>query len=248
MTADDHRSHRADHHQGVSPAWQMRHQAETALVPGVRRPNARQFGYRQQGNHRQHGNDRNILEQQHRESAPAPLGFAKSFLVQGLQHNGGGRQREDKANGDGGLPLQPHPPGNRHSGSGGEHHLQAAQAQQTNPHGPEGFRVQLHAHQKQHHDHTKLGKMLNGCGFLAHQPRHRPDDDTGHQIPQYRPQTQALRQWHRDNSGGQIDKRLDKVFGHYGPIRSAKDKHLDTSWIPPCCHPPEPQTAGTQDC
>ena len=70
--------------------------------------------------------------------------------------------------------------------------MQTAQAQQANPHGPEGFRVQFHAHQKQHHDHTKFGEMLNGCGFLPYQPRHRPDNDTGHQIPQYRTQSRRF--------------------------------------------------------
>ncbi|GEM_PF-2541153 len=67
----------------------------------------------------------------------------------------------------------------------GECHLQTTQAEQPHPHGPEGFGVQLHPHQEQHHHHAELGKVLKRGGLLANETDHRPNDHTSHQVTQY---------------------------------------------------------------
>ena len=56
--------------------------------------------------------------------------------------------------------------------------------------------------------------MLQGLGFFANQTNHRPDDDTGNQVTQYRTQPEALRQRHRDDRGAEVNKGLNKIAGH----------------------------------
>ncbi len=159
---------------------------------------------RQQGQNRNHGD---ILKQQHRECILAGLGFEQTFLLQRLQHNGCGRQRQRQGDGGAGLPAvirQQHQ--HRANQYGGEHHLRTAQPQNRLAQLPQLRGLQLQTDQEQHHHHAELGKVHDVL-LVAHQTEHiGANQQTCNQITQYRTKAQTFGHRHRDHCGTEVNQ------------------------------------------
>ncbi|MNJ26293.1 hypothetical protein D3C77_207640 [compost metagenome] len=102
-----------NHQQTVLPACQVR----IAVA-----------GYRRDGEQRQDsqdGDDGDVLEQQHSEGGTAALALHQFALLQALQHDSGGGECQNEADGEPLLPGQADEIAHPGQGGGGEQYLQA---------------------------------------------------------------------------------------------------------------------------
>ena len=167
---------------------------------------AGQFRHGQQRQQGQHGDDGNVLKEQHGKCALASRAAQQALFSQRLQHDGGGGRGHHAASRHRHLPR--HVEGHAQTGHHGHgtQHLQPAQPQQLVAQPPERGRLQLHAYQKEHHHHAEFGHFLDFVGFAAHQPQHGADDDAGNQVAQDGAEPQAFGNGHRHDGGEQIDE------------------------------------------
>ncbi len=214
MAANNHGTNGRHHNQPMSPSRETIHQAEVTLLGVGTCRGVHELRQCQQGDEGEHRNNSDVLKQQDGERTATAFGFDQSLFVEGLKNNRRGRQGKDQTDCNGCLPLQSQPCGHCHACSRRQHHLKPTQSDQAHTHGPERPGVEFHTHQEEHHDHTELGKMLNGIGFLPYQPRDRSNNHTGHEIPENRAQPQAFCQGHSDDCCHQVDKSLDKINCH----------------------------------
>ena len=197
-SAPDHDGRHRRHHD------QRRPPPRQTLDPGRRVPCLRRLlgspGVCQQGQDRQHGNHSEILKEQDRESAPPAAGLHQALLLQGLQHDGGRRQREDEPDGKGAAPVETSAEGDRGEYPGGHAHLEPAETEDRAPQPPQQGRLQLEPDKKQHHHDAELGEVQDVLAVLAHQPEgERPNGDARHEIAQHRAQTESFGDGHRDH-------------------------------------------------
>ena len=211
--ADHNHRHCAGTYQRVDPAGLGGEPVGklVAVVPAAGTAFARK---RQQRHQRHHRNRRHVLKQQHRKARLAAGRANQVFLGEGLQHDGGGGNRQNAADGHAGLPRFVKGHGDAGNRRHRQQHLQPAQAQKLVPQLPEHRRRQLEADEKHHHHHAELGNMLDAFRFFADKTEHRPDDDAGQQITQYRTQTQFLRNQYRPDGECEINKGVQQDVGH----------------------------------
>jgi len=182
------------HQQAVLPAGEFR-----SAVAGDR-------GDGQQRQYRQYGDDGDVLEQQHRKAGAAALALHQPAFLQALQHDGGGGERQNEADGEPLLPGQPDEAGHPGQDGTGEQYLQAAGAEDGPLQLPQQRRAQLQADQKQHQHHSELGEVHH-IFLLTHQPEQEgADDDARQQVAEHGTQPPALGQRHRDHRGTKIDQ------------------------------------------
>ena len=174
----------------------------------------------QQRQQRQDRNDRNILKQQHRKGGATALALHQLALLQALQHDGGGGERQNEANGQ--PLLQRQTDQVRHAGQScrGKQHLQASGAEDRALQLPQEGRTQLKTDQKQHQHHAKLGEVHHIL-LLPHQPQQEGAyDDPRQQVAEHRAQPPALGQRHRDDGGGEVDKGIKQdPVAHQSALR-----------------------------
>ncbi len=103
--------------QAVLPAGEFR-----SAVAGDR-------GDGQQRQYRQYGDDGDVLEQQHRKAGAAALALHQPAFLQTLQHDGGGGERQNEADGEPLLPGQTQKITHPGQDGTGEQYLQAAGAE-----------------------------------------------------------------------------------------------------------------------
>ena len=167
-----------------------------------------------QGQQRQHGNGRDVLEEKDGKTGLPARCREQVFFVEGLQDDGGRRQGEYAADGNADLPCLPPGNGDADNGRQSQPDLQSAQAEQFVAQPPKHLRRELQADKKQHHDDAELGNVLDGFGFFADEAQYRADEDAGHQVAQYRSQPQFLRNQYRADGKGHVDKGVQQYFSH----------------------------------
>lgn len=224
MPSEQDSSYRAQNYQGMPPAGKTGDQAHLLVIcalrdrppPHVRffRTAAGKLRQREQWNQRQHRYDGDVLKQQHGEARAAPLGLGQTLLVQRLQNDGGGGQRENQPDRDRNAPVH-----TEQEGAGGDEHrgdrdLQAAESEQAGTHLPQHPGLQLQPDQKQHHHDAEFREVLNLPRLGAHQPDDGPDQNAGDEIAEHRSQSQALGDGHGNNRGAEVDKGLKQESAH----------------------------------
>ena len=197
-----------DHQQTMLPTRQL-----GATTAGDRR-------HGQQRQDRQDRNDGDVLKQQYRKGRATALALHQLALLQALQNDGGGGERQDQANRQ--PLLQRQTDQVRHAGQcrRSEQHLQAAGAEDRPLQLPQEGRTQFKTDQKQHQHHAKLGEVHHIL-LLPHQPQQKGAyDDPRQQIAEHRAQPPALGQRYRDDGGGEIDKGIKQdPVAHQSALR-----------------------------
>ena len=154
---------------------------------------------------RQDWNDREILEQQNGERRAAMRTRQLAFLGQNLQRKCGRRQRQRKPDYNSTFRRQTNGDADGDQDNRRHQNLCATQAEHCLAHGPQTRRLQLQADdEKEQHD-AELGEMENILHIGDDPQRRWADDDTRGEITQDRPESQSLRQRHRDNRRAQKD-------------------------------------------
>ena len=92
--------------------------------------------------------------------------------------------------------------------------MQSAHAHQLFAHVPQGLRTQFKPDQEQHQHHAELGKLMQIGGFRAGKPKDRPHQNARPKIAEHGSQAQPRRKRHHDDSGTQIDRRLQQKAFH----------------------------------
>ena len=169
-------------------------------------------GRNARGEQRQQGQDREdgeVLEQQHRKGRLAGGSLQLAALLQRLEHDGGGGERENHPRREGHARTEPERQSEGENGDGSEGELQAAEAEQLHAHAPQARRLQLEAHEEEHHHHTELGEVHHIARFFAHEvERVRADDDAGEKVAEHGTEAEAFREWHRHHGGKQVNERV----------------------------------------
>lgn len=213
------------------PAVQPVHEAQLETVSAVGRFRAAvtrgfdgkrvdEFRQRQQRQESQHRDDGNVLEQQHREARVAAVAFHQPLFVEGLQHDGRRRQREDHADGQGDGPRLTE----RHRDRGYRQrryaHLQPAETEKLRPHLPEYLGLQLEADQEQHHDDAELREVLNADDIDVEFREQRTQCDAREQVAEHGPEPQFRRHGNRDHAGDQEQEGEQQKLVHAPPPAS----------------------------
>ncbi len=187
---------------------------EQAAAPVRRRHHA--LG-REQGQEGEQGDHRQVLQQQHPERRLADRALAQAFLLQHLQHYGGGRHGHDETDRDGALHGQSDQQGRSADRHGRRRHLRPAQAEDRAAQAPQERGPHLQPDQEQQDHHAEFGE-LHHIGLLADQAeREGADHRAGDQVAQHRAHAEPLGQGHGDHAGGQIDQGLDQeVLASHG--------------------------------
>ncbi len=168
-------------------------------------------GARQEWHQCQHGNHRDVLEQQHGKGVLARIGLHQPLLGQSLQHHGSRGQGEDHAHRQADAPGLPKSHRQRSYRQRGNGDLGAAKAEDRPAHPPQSSRLQLQADQEQHHHHAELGKVHDVLPFVTDQPpAERTDDRPGDQVTEHRAQAEPLGQRHRHHRRRQVDECLEE--------------------------------------
>lgn len=164
----------------------------------------------QQRQDRQDGDDGDVLEQQHGEGGAAALALHQFALLQALQHDGGGGERQDEADGQPLLPGQADEVGHAGQGRRGQQHLQPAGAEDRSLQLPQQRRPELKPDQKQHQHYPELGEVHH-IFLFTHQPQQEGTyDDARQQVTEHGAQPPALGQWHRDHRGREVDEGIEQ--------------------------------------
>jgi hypothetical protein len=203
--AADHGAHGGEHRQALGPGRQVGDQAGAAVAGGLGVDGGAMGQGRQQGEHRDH---RQVLQQQDPEGGASDRALPQALLVEGLQHDGGGRHGQHHPDRQGRLPGQAQQHRDAGDGQRGADDLGAAEAEDRLAHVPQGRGLDLQPDQEQQDDHAELGE-LHDVGLLADQRQgERPDHHAGDQVAQHRAQAQALGDRHGDDGGAEIDQGL----------------------------------------
>ena len=168
----------------------------------------------QERQERQHRDGGHVLKQQDGKACLPAGRLHQIFFAIGLQHDGGGGERQNAAHGHAHLPAFADGYGDAGNRRHGEHHLQSAQPQELVPQLPQLLRRQLQTDQKQHHHHAEFGNVLDGFGFFTGQTQNRADGDTGHQIAQHRAQAQFFGNQYGGHGEGEVGEGVEQDGGH----------------------------------
>ena len=206
--ARDHQADRRQHRQRLAPGRQVRHERR-GRAPRRDRPPAAGAS---SGNTRQHRDDGDVLEQQHRErrsgrpavlSRPFSLSVCRTIAV----------DDSDRISRWPAADCHGRPSGQRRAGheQRGQRHLQPAEAEDRAAQPPQQRRLQLQADQEQHHHHAELGEVHHVARRPAEQPQAEgADGDAGQQVAEHRAQPQPLCERHRQHGRAEVDERLEQ--------------------------------------
>ena len=231
MPGQDDAAHDRQGQQGDTPARQRLHQRHQRLGGrdrfGVGRigdaeglgGDGKVAARGQQWDQRQHRHHRDVLGQQHGKAGAPATGAHQVLLGQGLQHDGGGRQRGQQPQDQRHLPAQPEPDQGGGDQRCGQGDLQAAKAKQAVAHLPQGAGLQLQPDQEQHHHHAEFGEVLQVGGFAPGEAEQGPQHQAGGQVAQHRAQPQPHRQRHNQHSGPKVEAGLQQKSFHRAPFR-----------------------------
>ena len=173
-----------------------------------------QFGHGEERDERQHRDDGDVLGQQDRKARLAAIGAHQTLFVQGLQHDGGGRERQDEADGERDRPGLAERHGDGGDGERGEADLTAAEAEKAQAHGPEHFRLELKPDEEEHHDDAEFGEMLERDDIYVEQRQQRRDGDAGDEIAEHRAEAEFRGDGDGDDPGDEEDEGEKKEIGH----------------------------------
>ena len=194
-------------------------------VSGIARRHSAAHG--QQRKSGQHGDDGDVLEEEHGKAALAARTLHLPFLIEALEDDGRGGEGQGEADGQGHVPAQAQGDADAGDGRGRGADLQAAHAQDRAAQPPEQRGLQLQAHQEEHHDHAELGEVHHVLPFLADQAQGEwSDERTGDQIAEHRTQAESFGHGHGDDGGGQIHESLEEeaVAMHGDPPAESRSK------------------------
>jgi hypothetical protein len=121
------------------------------------------------GKQRRHGDERNgskILKKQDGECKPTMPQGELALLLQELEGEGRGGERQCQACKQRGRGGKAEPHGDDREQEGREDHLRAAQAEDGSAHGPQSLWTQFEADQKQQQDHAELGKVQDRAHLI----------------------------------------------------------------------------------
>lgn len=142
--------------------------------------------------------------------------------------NRGGRQRQHQANGQCHAPWLAERNRDGRNRNRCQPDLQSPQNENTIAQLPELARVHLKTDEEQHHNHAKLGKMLQGHHVCASSAEQRANRDACDQITKDRPKAKPGRQRNRYGSSQEQNKRDKHKFG--GHVPSFRSSRL-TLWV-----------------
>ncbi|MNG95516.1 hypothetical protein D3C79_545560 [compost metagenome] len=198
MTTQHYAGDGGDHQQAVLPARQIR----VAVI------DHRSDG--QQRQDRQYGDHGDVLEQQHREGGAPALALHQLALLQALQNDGGGGERQDEADGEPLLPGQTDEASYPGQGGGGEQNLQATGAEDGSLELPQQGGFELQPDQEQHQHYAELGEVHHIL-LLTHQAQQEGAyDDARQQVAEHRAQSPALGERHGEHRCREIDQRIEQ--------------------------------------
>ena len=176
-------------------------------LPGKARPAARFAEQRQRG---EHGNHRQVLEQQNGESRLPALRTERAALVQGLQRERGRgeRQRHPGDQRDAHVDAQEQ----RDAGDQRDRaqHLRQSQRDEPRAHVPQPVRLELEADDEEQEHHAELGEGADRLRLADQLKAPRSDGDSSEQISRHRAQAEAMRRHHRHHGGCEIDRGLQQ--------------------------------------
>ena len=199
----NNRCNGGEHGEGLRPARQVADQRCVMRVMCLRRG--------EQGQEGEDGNDRDVLEQQHREGGLAGGGLEQAALVEALQHDGCRRHGEDEAGGHGRLPAEAQRQRSPADCQRGDGDLQATEPDDRAAQLPQLRGLQFEADEEQHDDDAEFGEMHHILAFLADEAEERgPDDHARHQIAQHRAEPEAGGDGGGDHGSGEIDEGAEE--------------------------------------
>ena len=199
--------------QQIAPGQHQRHDAAQANGnPGQAGGQRHLLAARgQKGGQSQQRHDGKILQQQDRHDAPAPWGRHLAAFFQKLHDDGGRGQHKARPGDDrlrpGKAKRHAHPGQKRHAGQ----NLRQPQPEDVAPHGPKPRGLHFQADEEQEHHHAQFRHMQDRRRITEQAKAKGADCQASGQIPQDRPQTQALEQRHGNNGRTQQDHHGDKI-------------------------------------
>jgi len=159
----------------------------------------------EQGNQRQQGNDRKILEQKDGERrASVPRGKL-ALLGEDLEYECGGRHRQAQPDYHRALDRHSERERDRSQRSTGNQNLGGPQPEYRAAQHPQPRRLQLQADDEQQQRHTQLCEVQDILDLGDEFQAPGTDDDAGREVAQYRTQPEPAEQRHRDHCGGEKD-------------------------------------------
>ena len=168
-------------------------------------------GRRQQGQDRQGGDHRQVLEEQDRKRGLAARRLEQPFFAQALHDDGCGGAGQHEAEDEASLPglserhRQPQDGRRRH------HHLGPSQPQDGAPELPEHAGTELETDEEEHHHHAELGKVHDVLPFPADEPEHEgAQRHPREQVTEHGAQPQSLGDGDHQHGGRQVDERLSQ--------------------------------------
>ena len=161
----------------------------------------------------QDGNGRHVLEQQDGKPGLAAGCAHQVALGQGLQCDGGGRQRQAQRSHQAHAPGQAHQAGQHEEHRRAAQHLGAAHAEDGAAQCPQPAGLQLQPDEKEHQHHAELGKVQYVL-HIAHQGQAPgPDGDAGRQITDDGAQAQGLGDGHGQYGGREVQEAVGEPGG-----------------------------------
>ena len=168
---------------------------------------------REERQQRNQGYDGQVLQEEDRKGGAAIGRAERAFVVEYLQAEGRRRERQSEARDQGSARRHPQRQSSQGDDRTGSEHLGGAETEHAAPHDPQAGRLQLDADDEQKEDDTELRQVP----YLVHggdetQPL-GPHQGAGHQETQYRAESEALKQQHRDDRRCQQDENVGDVVG-----------------------------------
>ncbi len=168
---------------------------------------------REQGQHRQQGHDRHVLEQQDGKSTLAVVLLELAAFFQDLQRDGGRRHRQSEPGDDSPAPVdEPSRIAECADGECGEGQLGGAEAEYGASHRQQPTEFEFEPDQEQQHHDTKLGNRDDALGRAKRRKPIRADDDAGDEIGDDSGEPEPARDRYAEDGGGeQHEPKIQKA-------------------------------------
>ena len=209
VTADHDPADGTEHGERARPAGQARDPGLFGPVPADRVPRA--WPVASSGRSASIGMTAMSWKSRTEKALCPEVVLQEVLLREGLQHDGGRRERERHADGDRRLPGKAErEPAAREDGRRGRD-LESAEPEDRSAHPPQQRRLELEPDDEQHHDDAELGEVHHVRALRPDQTETpRPDDDAGEEVSEDGPEPEALGEGHRDDRRGEVDEGLDE--------------------------------------
>jgi len=173
---------------------------------------------RKQRQQREQRHRRHVLEQQNRERALAVGALEMPAVLEDPQRDRGCRERERDSGDEGAAPGKARRKRQRRDRRGSEGKLRRAETENIAPHGEQAGKIELQPDQEQQQHDAELRDRQDGFGRTEDADAPRTDQHAGRQIRHDGGETDAARDRHADDRGGeQHDRERQKAeFGGLG--------------------------------